>query len=181
MQKKYTTELTLKMNRPDDWTDKDELLLLSYLIQLNVIVSKSDLDFARFEPINKLHYSWFENIHDYMNNLNKKLKDISFNDITLSSLHTGSKYKKFQINGIESTEVCDAHGWAFTEEEQLKWDKEQKELKLKEEAKLKAKQELEREFAEEKKKLKDYENMLKNKELQQEAELEASIRLPYAD
>ena len=181
MQKKYISELTLKMNRPDDWTDKDELLLLSYLIQLNVIVSKSDLDFARFEPINKLHYSWFENIHEYMNNLNKKLKDISFNDITLNSFHTGSEYNQYQVNDIQTTEVCDIGGYKLTEEAQKKLDEEKAELKLKEEAKLKAKQELEREFAEEKKKLKEYENMLKNRELQQEAELEASIRLPYAD
>ena len=180
MQKKYITELTLNMNRPNDWTDKDELLLLSYLIQLNLFVSKGDLDFARFEPINELHYSWFENIHESMNNLNKKLKPFSLNEITLTAHHTGSKYKKYQVNDIETTEISDK-GYVLTEEEQKKFDEEQAELKLKEEAKQKAKLELEKEFMQKEKELKAYENMLKNKELQQEQELEESIRLPYAD
>ena len=180
MQKKYTTELTLNMNRPDDWTDKDELLLLSYLIQLNLFVSKSDLDFARFDPINELHYSWFENIHEYMNNLNEKLKPFSLNDITLTAHHTGSKYKKYQVNDIETTEMND-NGYVLTEEEQKKFDEEQEELKLKEEAKQKAKLEIEREFAQKEKELKAYESMLKNKELQIEEELIASIKLPYAE
>lgn len=181
MEKKYTTDLTLKMNRPNDWTDKDELLLLSYLIQLNVIVSEDDLESAMFVPMNKLHYSWFENIHDYMNNLNNKLKDICFNDIYLKSVNAGSCYNQYKVNGIFSTE-CDANDdYVYTEEAQKKFDEEQAELKLKEKAKLEAKQELERELAEQKKNLKAYENMLKNKEAQMEAEFEASIRLPYAD
>ena len=80
--KTFATELKLKFNRPDDWTDKDELLLLSYLIQLRLI-DDIDIVFDRYEPINSFHHAWFENIHALMNQLNPKIKPFLFNDFKL--------------------------------------------------------------------------------------------------
>lgn len=178
MKKQFRTQIDLTFDRPSDWTDKDEFSFISYLIQCHLI-NEIDLK-QRYKPFKDIHHAFFQNQYDLFNPMLKKIKTLNMDGIRFNTGSYGTMYNAYRTDDLESIEIKDEE-FALTEEFQAEKDAKEEKEKLEKLAEKKARQKIEKEYIEQARKLKQYEEQVLKKERELEAELEASIRLPYAD
>lgn len=171
MKREYKTTLVTEANRrPHDWTGSNEIILQSFLLALDGLDLKYNLDYDEVNLDTILNdYDFIARYLHHLEHVIESLKLIGVNKLYQEDESQPDKHEVLTGRDIKTT-LYEYNSVVLNAKYKKELDKIEEKRKIREQAEAKAKKEL-----------MDYQNSLLKKEAQKEAELEASIRLPYAD